>query len=226
VRHIYVNALPLPSMVADMMPVPDTSDTNKPGAGHYYPTYENRFGFNYNTLTAAQAQANNATVQAANATLAALAAADPRIHIVPIDQAFAAYDYKHDPNALTVNFDGKVISNLMIEGPELLFPSFWRGGLMGLDGMHPSIVGYAVMAQEILRSIQQHEGVAAVNPISLQAAYQADSLLQKVPIAWDIVLDLSLDIRRATASPAGAPPTGMKYDAVNTLMSALQFRYD
>ncbi|HXQ17546.1 MAG TPA: hypothetical protein VN814_23250, partial [Caulobacteraceae bacterium] len=155
-----------------------------------------------------------------------LAAADPRIHVVPIDQAFAAYDFKHDPHAQTVNVGGKVISNIMTEGPELLFPSFWRGGLMGLDGMHPSIVGYAVMAQEILRSIQQHEGVAAVNPIGLPAAYQADSLLQKVPIAWDIVLDLSLDIRRATAAPGGATPTGMKYDAVNTLMSALQFRYD
>jgi hypothetical protein len=227
VRHIYVNALPLPSVVADMMPVPDTSDTHKPGAGNYYPVYENRFGFNYRTLTGAQVAANDATVGAMNAKLAAEAASDPRIHIVPIDQAFLAYDFKTNGNAETVHVEGKVLSNLMLEGPELLFPSFWRGGLMGLDGMHPTIVGYCLMAQTILACIKQYEGIEAVTPPDVMDAYMADTLLQRVPISWDPVLDLSLDIRRAAAGAAPAQtPTGMKYEAVSGLLKAMAFKID
>jgi hypothetical protein len=227
IHHIYVNALPMPSAVADMMPVPDVSDTHKPGPGNYYPVYENRFGFNYATLTGAQVAANDDLVKAVNAKVAAEAAADSRIHIVPIDQAFEAYDFKTNPNAKTVDVGGgKILSNLMIEGPELLFPAFWRGGLMGLDGMHPTLVGYTIMAQQILASIQQHEGIAATTPPAITQAYEADTLLQKVPISWDVVLDLSLDIRRATAAPAAQPPTGMKYNAVSQLLAALKFKFD
>jgi lysophospholipase L1-like esterase len=225
VQHIYVNALPMPSVVADMMPVPDTSDTDKPGAGNYYPVYENRFGFNYGTLTAAQMAANNATVAAVNAKVAAEAAADPRIHIVPIDEVFTAYDYKTNANANTVTIAGKILSNIMLEGPNLLFPSFWRGGLQGLDGMHPTIVGYTLMAQAILDSIQQHEGIAPESPLAIPPSYQADSLLQNVPMSWDLVLDLSLDIRRATAQGVQRP-TGAKYDAVSGLFDALKFKID
>ncbi len=227
VKHIYVNALPMPSCVADMMPVPDDADMHKPGAGNYYATYENRFGFNYATLTAQQMAANDAVVKAMNTRLVTLAAADPRIHAVPIDTAFTAYDFKTDPNAKTVNVGGKVLSNLMVEGPGLLFPDFWRGGLMGLDGMHPTIVGYTIMAQEILTSIAQHEGVNAVKQPDVTLAYQADTLLQKVPFGWDPVLDLSLDIRRASAATHGtAVPTGQKYDAVAGILKAIDFKYD
>ena len=230
VQHIYVNTLPLPSMVADMMPVPDVSatDAHKPGPGQYYPDYENRFGFNYATLTSAQMALNDATVRAVNARLLAEAAPDPRIHIVPVDQVFTAYDFKTNPAAQTVNTaDGKVLSNLMLEGPALLFPHFWRGGLMGLDGMHPTIVGYTLMAQTILASIKQYENIDAEAPPNIEQAYQADSLLQRVPISWDVVLDLSLDIRRALAGQAAARrPTGMKYDAVAGLLNALKFKFD
>jgi lysophospholipase L1-like esterase len=225
VKHIYVNALPLPSAVANMMPVPDVSDTHKPGPGNYYPIYENRFGFNYATLTGAEVAANDATVRAVNARLAAEAAADGRIHIVPIDQAFTAYDFKTNPNAKTVNIGGKLLSNLMLEGPELLFPNFWRGGLMGLDGLHPTIVGYAIMAEVILASIKQYEGIVVAALPDITGAYQADSVLQKVPISWDVVLDLSLDIRRA-GGLAAQPPTGIKYDAVAGLLDALDFKFN
>lgn len=225
VKHIYFNALPLPSQVADMMPFPDVSDdpNKKPGPGAYYATYENRFGFNYNQLTGAQVAANDALVKAVNAKAAAEAAGDPRIHIVPIDAAFARYDFKTNRNAQTiVTSDGKVLSNLMIEGPHLLFPNFWRGGLMGLDGMHPTLAGYSIMAAEILAAIELHEGIEVPQMPSADEAYAADTLLQKVPISWDVVLDLSLDIRRAI----GQRPLGPKYDAVSGLLSALKFKYD
>jgi lysophospholipase L1-like esterase len=221
VEHIYINALPLPSAVANMMPVPDVSDTHKPGAEGYYPRYENRFGFNYATLTAAQMAANNATVRAMNARLRDAAHGIARIHVVPIDDVFMAYDFKTNPAAQTIAVPGKTLSNLMLEGHAPLFPDFWRGGLMGLDGMHPTLVGYAVMAQTILGEIRTHEGIVSPLPPVI-GAYQADSLLQNVPLQWDVVLDLSLDIRRATATG----PTGLRYGAVSSLLSALHFKID
>jgi hypothetical protein len=228
IKHIYLNALPLPSQVANLMPVPDVADdpASKPGPGRYYNEYENRFGFDYNTPSSADAERNDNLVRALNAKVEDLAAGDPRIHIVRMDVLFARYDFKTDPNAQTVHTnDGKILSNLMIEGPEILFPSFWRGGFMGLDGMHPSLVGYAIMATEILKAIEIHEGVSAKVPPDLNQAYMADTLLQKVPLAWDVVLDLSLDIRRALAKGA-AQPKGLKYDAVASLGKALGFKYD
>lgn len=229
VEHIYVNALPLPSVVADMMPVPDTADheKTKPGPGRYYPMYENRFGFNYATLTADEIAANDAVVRAVNTRLREKAAADDRIRVVPIDKIFNSYDYKTNAGAKTVDVGGKSLSNIMLEGPVLLFPSFWRGGLMGLDGMHPTIVGYAIMAGAILDEIASKEKITVPVPPDIGAAYQADSLLQKVPVSWDLVLDLSLDIRRASGTRPGAvAPTGMKYDAVSGLLAALKFKID
>jgi len=80
--------------------------------------------------------------------------------------------------------------------------------------------------QAILDSIKQHEGIIGAPPGMVQA-YQADSLLQKVPISWDVVLDLSLDIRRASAGgPNAQAPTGMKYDAVVGLLAALKFKFN
>ncbi len=228
VKHIYVNALPVPSMVANMMPVPDVSDTDPPGPGKYYPVYENRFGFNYATLTSSQMAANDAAVTAVNTLLRKEAAsADARIHIVPIDQVFAAYDYKTNHAARTVSAGGKTLSNIMLEGPHFLFPQFWRGGLIGLDGMHPTIVGYAIVAAAIIAAIQQYEPEVSIQQPNFLDAYQADSLLQKVPLSWDLVLDLSLDIRRGLAHEAAAgAPTGEKNDAVANLLDVLKFKID
>ncbi|HLZ84967.1 MAG TPA: hypothetical protein VKQ54_15490 [Caulobacteraceae bacterium] len=233
VEHIYVNAMPLPSDVADMMPFPDTSDTHKPGAGAYYPTYENSIGFNYGTLTAAQQRANDDLVSEVNALVAQEARPDPRIHIVPIDQAFKGWDFKTDPDAQHFDIDGKVISNLMIQSGSLPLPHPWRGGLMGLDGMHPTILGYAVMAQEILKSIQQYEGVAAPAPIDLKRAYQADSLLQRLPSLWEAFFVLQLEIRRLTGRGpnsadflAGLMPTSDLHKSVTQLFEILQFKID
>jgi hypothetical protein len=160
--------------------------------------------------------------------MAELVAGDSRIHIVPIDAVFSSYNYKTNAAANKVNEPGKIISNIMLEGPDLFFSTNWQGGLMGLDGMHPTIVGYAIMAQEIVKSIVQHEPDIVVHAMpDVNLAYQADTLLQKVPLSWDAVLDLSLDIRRALANlPATQTPSGIKYDAVNGLLNALQFKYD
>jgi hypothetical protein len=181
IKHVYVNAVPLPSGVADMTPFPDNADTNKPGPGKCFPANE---------------------------------------------KAFEAYDFKTHAGAETVKIDGKVLSNIMIEGPDLIVNPHWRGGLMELDGMHPTIIGYAIMAEEILRSIKEFEGIVAPNPPDIAAACQTDTLLQHVFLSWDAVLDLSLDLCRASVASGGAAvPTAPKYDAVAGLLKALDFKY-
>lgn len=220
-----------------MMPKPDTSNTNKPGPGNYYTNYENGFGFDYGMLTAAEMRANDKLVRDVNALMKAEAAADARIHMVPIDLLFAAYDFKTDPNAKTVGIrPDKVLSNIMLDAPNPPFLG-WRGGLMGLDGMHPSMVGYALMAGEILKAIKTHENIAAPAP-SLTAAYEADQLLKRLPTAWDLFYRLQLEARRfgggrpnlggllAAAPAIPLMPTTDAHTSTAALFDLLQFKVD
>ena len=170
-------------------------------------------------------RANDATIATVNQRVVARVGADPRIHIVPLDKASREYDFKTDAGAKVVGTpDGKVLSNLMFEGPDLLFPNDWRGGLQGLDGLHPTLVGYALMAQQILNAIELCEGVVAPC-IDLIAARRADTLLQEPPQSWDFVLHASLDIRRSLAAGQTAP-AGAKADAAASLMKVLLFKID
>jgi hypothetical protein len=224
VKHIYVNALGPPRYAANLMPYPDTTDTAKPGPGGYYPAYENEFGFSYSRLTGAQQQVNDDMVARVNNLVAQEARADPRIHIVPLDEAYAAYDFKADPNAKVVQVDhGRVISNLMLKGPHLTDPG--RGGFMGMDGLHPTFVGYAVMAQEILKSIQRHEGISPQAMPDPVAAYHADTLLSNTPPAWNDLLAATLEIRRALAE-VGSAPTTLMHQAAAELTRHVRFKID
>jgi hypothetical protein len=106
VEHIYINALPLPSGVANLTPGPNVPEQPK---HYYFRSYENSFGFTYGTLTEVQLALNDQTVQLVNARLRQLAEQDSRIHVVPIDTLFRSYDFKHDDTAATFTFDGKVL---------------------------------------------------------------------------------------------------------------------
>jgi hypothetical protein len=101
----------------------------------------------------------------------------------------------------------------------------WRGGLMGLDGMHPSIVGYAVMAQAILDEITKYEGIRPKSPPSIEAAYKADTMLMDLPNLWEEVHDVWLDIRRRThAAPLAIQPPSTTEAGVINLMKAVRFK--
>ncbi len=224
VEHIYFNALALPSTVSNLMPIPDYAENHKPPPGTYYANYENRFGLTYGTLDAAGMKLVDDRIAQANAAIRAEAQKDPRIHIVPIDEMLKKYDRKHDAAAsVVVSAGGKTFSNVMLEAGPWPLPSFRTGGLQGLDGMHPTIVGYALMAREALESIRQHEGVVAPAP-NLDAAYSSDTLLKAVPRAWSIVLWLWRDIRRAQFLPAGPQPQGLEESATKGLMRAVHFK--
>ena len=57
------------------------------------------------------------------------------------------------------------------------------GGLFSLDNMHLTTVGYAAMADTVVRALAAAEGLK-FTPISYQAACDADTLLQQPPSSW------------------------------------------
>jgi lysophospholipase L1-like esterase len=228
VKQIYINALPYPSCTGVMMPCPPGAIANKPGPGKYFPTYENRFSLDtYATLTAAQVATNDDVVRQLNARVAQFAAtADKkRIHVVPIDAAIAAYNWKNDPACQTIaGPDGHVISNEMIDDWWFGSDETWTGGIMGLDGMHPTIPGYNFMAKCILDTMAAVEGfVPGAGLPSIADAVAADSLISRLPLAWHDIMDIWRDIR-IVSSGRPTPVAHPNASQVETLMKHIDFK--
>ena len=95
------------------------------------------------------------------------------------------FDGKHYGNARKVSVDagGRTfrLSNMPFSAN--LF-GFRQGGLFGLDNMHPSFGGYAVISQAMAEAVAETEGGNAPN-VSTQAAFDADTLLQDPPRDWE-----------------------------------------
>ncbi|HLN23414.1 MAG TPA: hypothetical protein VK558_05465, partial [Patescibacteria group bacterium] len=212
---------------SNLMPIPDGAINTKPGAGHYFANYENSFGFAYGSLTGSQVAQINATVDAVNAVIVGAEKIDKRIHPVCMDQLLTKYDTKHDPNAsavlVPVGGSDFRFTNVITEGqPWPLLPSFKDGGLQGLDGMHPTIVGYTLMAQNVLDAIGKYEGIL-VPKLDMAMSDRADTLLTDMPRLWCVVLPLWRDIRRAFIH--GHPAPAHQYAShTAALMQALQFK--
>ena len=161
VEHIYFNNLGLPSSVPNLMPLPDLieqHETNKPGKGKYYRRYENRFGFGYGSMTGQQLERLDRHVTKVNAQAREILedafAGDKRLHFVDLAALLQSYDSKHQKRTarnVVKLANGKTITNVMTEGDFLgLFGGFRRGGSQGLDGMHPTVVGYGLMAHRVI----------------------------------------------------------------------------
>jgi len=149
---------------------------------------------------------------------------DPRIHLVPIDQLFFAYDYKTNRKAKYVPApdDGRKLSNIFIDSYTDIITghNHWYGGLIGLDGMHPTIVGYNLMAGTILDTIKKCERDLKI-PNSLPTvaqAYQADTLIRDIPDHWHSILYTWRNIRRAISNGLVLPDDD-KTRSVKSLMS-------
>lgn len=228
VEHIYPNTLPLPSTVPNMMPV-DDDFSNKPGPAGFFPQYENRFGFNYGQLTAAQMAVNNQTVIDAQTFLMGLVGADPRIHFVPTEQMLLAYDFKTNAAGRQIPVPGDIeLNNLMIDaGTDVTtMDDFWWGGFAGLDGMHPTLVGYNRMAQTILDTILASEpGLRPTGALpTIAEAFAADTLLTHLPNDWDVLLYAWRDARLDFHIGAPPPVFSVAGGRMQSLMKLVQFK--
>mgnify|MGYP002633367656 CR=1 FL=1 len=213
VEHIYFNNLALPSTVPNLMPLPDMvewDEANKPGKGNYYRKYENRFGLAHGSLTGAQLKTLDDRVALANREaqdiLKNTFGTDRRLHFVDLAKSMTKYDAKHQrrtaSNVIKLK-NNKTITNVMLNAG--LFGGFRRGGTQGLDGMHPTVVGYAIMAQQVLAAIRRAEPGANPAKIDLDDAYSRDKLLNNMPWVWNMGLWLWRDIRRAQAAKTPEP---------------------
>lgn len=227
VEHIYFNNLGLPSTVPNLMPLPDTiewDEARKPGKGKYYKTYENRFGFGYGSMTGQQLKQLDQHIAAVNKEVAQILTAafdnPARIHFVDVAKLLQSFDSKHQKrtakNVLKLN-NGKTITNVMINAG--LFGNFRRGGTQGLDGMHATVVGYGLMAQQVLDAIEKAETGIKPARIDLNAAYDRDQLLNDMPQVWNLGLWLWRDIRRARAEGRPDPVEGPEDEALRDVMT-------
>lgn len=226
VEHIYFNTLALPSTVPNLMPIPDHAEWGKkPGKGKYYDRYENRFGFGYGSMSGAEMERIDKHVIAVNAEAERILRKefdDPkRLHFVDMASLLRKYDSKHQvrtkSNVLKLK-NKKTLTNVTTEAN--FWGAFARGGFAGLDGMHLTVPGYAIMAQSILDKIKQAEPGTRMTKLDLDEAFRRDKLLSDMPGVWDGALWLWRDLRRDVLDEDAEPEAAEHAHATATVMEA------
>jgi hypothetical protein len=196
---IYLNLLPKASCIANLMPRHDTD--RPPGATGYFPEYLGRLG-QFGGLNAGDMQAIDAEIVALNQTIADdLGGMFPSGGLAFVDTyaMVAARDDKHFRDSKPIWVRNWRLNNVPLQGFS------HKGGLYGLDNLHPTTVGYAVLAQTVCEKIAATEGIEPVQPIAFEAAFDADSLLTNVPPLLDIdnlLIDLVVAFVRAATRPS------------------------
>lgn len=199
-RKMLINNLVLPSQVPNLMPAPESIsyDGILPGPDGYFDNYENRMGFGYGTMTGDQLKQQDDCVKAINANMAEIMQQKlgDRAEIIDLADQMSRLNRKHErlsaDNVIKVRDIS--ISNMMIES--YLGGAFRWGGFCGLDGMHPSVVGYGRIAKEVLRKIGR-----GGEAIDYNVCFRNDTLLTDLPGLWTELMFLYRDYRRATAKP-------------------------
>jgi lysophospholipase L1-like esterase len=158
-EKIFIGLLPKMSAVSNLEP-----QGGRAGTSDYFDFYVPAINFNHNRFTAAEMAAADQAVAWANQQLVTFVAQidkTNRIELIDTYALFAQYDYKHGRYHMgpgqPVWVNNLQITNEYITGRPI--PSgirgtykfvFDKGGFEGVDGCHPSAVGYAVYALEVL----------------------------------------------------------------------------
>lgn len=115
----------------------------------------------------------------------------PHFVFVDLEPISNQYDFKHDPNAKRVTItkehlrglksdiklDNRVLSfsydTERLEDGTPIGQRIQSGGLFSIDNLHPTVVGYALLAQSLLEAITKTEPLTASQwkPISPEMAY-------------------------------------------------------
>lgn len=242
VREVYFNSLPLPSVTANLQP--DTSSGPEPTNPHYYARYTNYFSTDQiRTITGAQLSAMDSAVLAANykAQDVLRGKLGNRAIYVDLRPVLDQYDYKHnrnDAHRLVVECPNNWppdyrLSNMFAgfaEQPiQRLCPQkltyLNEGGLIGLDGMHPTLFGYALVARAVRDAISTTESIKPAKDDLLQPSrlyalhmkYQHELPDQGSPLAA-AVLDAWHRILLSQA-PDATQPEGLR--AIRALSGGL-----
>lgn len=179
VDTIYLNLMPKPSCIANLMPRTDPS--RPPGANGYFPEYLGRLG-QLGGLAGADMKRLDESVVSLNQRihddLAGLFADTGGLAFVDTYGLVAARDDKHFRDTAPIWVSGGRMNNIPLVRLGVLGH---KGGLYSLDNLHPTTVGYAALAQQVCARIEAVEGIAPAHPIDLQEAFDSDSLLRDIP---------------------------------------------
>jgi lysophospholipase L1-like esterase len=181
IEHIYVNLFPKPSAIANPMP---RTDDETPNHG-YFTRYLGRLtqagGISGDTMRQVDEWVTNDLNR--RIRTAFQAALGDRVHFVDLNAMTMAYDRKNGIATKSVILRDGATQFMLDNLPLEVLPIFGGrrdGGLFGLDNLHPTIVGYGLIAQAVCDTIAAVEGLAAP-VINLQACYDADTLLHDLP---------------------------------------------
>jgi hypothetical protein len=192
-KFLYFNTLIRPRAVPNLAPYRDqdfmANATRKALAGKYYGEYSTKVALRAPVAPKAM-KAYDQVIKAANdaavaAIQAELSGTPVKLVVVDLYSAIDQYDAKHygDSRSIEVRKAGKLvkrITNLPFASSILKF----QGGIAGLDNMHPSAIGYAAIANEMIKAHNAAEG-ANVATIDLASMYRKDTLLRSPPKSWE-----------------------------------------
>ncbi|MGH6894036.1 MAG: hypothetical protein ACREEP_17460, partial [Dongiaceae bacterium] len=197
-RLVYFNTLIRPRAVPNLAPYQDedflANATRKALNGKYYDEYSTKVALRA-PVTPKAMKAYDLVIKTANdEALKAIRneLAGTPVTLAPVDlyTAIEQYDSKHygDGRAIEIRKAGKLVKRIT-NLPFASSPLKFQGGIAGLDNMHPTAVGYAAIANEMIKAHNAAEG--ATNAlIDLQAAYRKDSLLKSPPRKWEALNSL------------------------------------
>ncbi|HSI00464.1 MAG TPA: hypothetical protein VLA02_07660 [Reyranella sp.] len=199
VDQIYLNLLPKASCVANLMP---RHDPDRPPRGTgYFAEYLGRLG-QLGGLTGGDMQAIDEEIVALNQAIRNdLEPMFPEggLNFIDTYTLVAERDDKHFRDQKPIWVRNWRINNVPLQG------FAHKGGLYGLDNLHPTAVGYAALAQLVCEKIGEVEGLAPVQPIDFETAFDSDSLLTNIPRLLDIdnlLIDLLVAFVRVASRPA------------------------
>ncbi len=184
IEHFYINLFPKPSAIANLMPPWSGGDAPTPTNG-YYDKYVGNLLSNGGITRAQMREIDTWVLNTLNPQVrSAFAPLADRAHFVDLYASAAAYDRKNGINTATVTLlSGRrefLLDNHAVEVTPWGGLGGYGGGLFGLDNLHPTLVGYGLIAQSVCDAIATTEGLPRP-AIDLQACYDADTLLKNLP---------------------------------------------
>lgn len=184
-KYFYINLFPKPSAIANLMPPWAGGDPPVPTQGYYNKYVSHLLGAGGIDRTRMQ-QIDTWVRDVLNPQVReAFAPLGDRANFVDLYANSAAYDRKNRIATKMVNLHRNATAILLDNAAIDIVPiigglSGFGGGLFGLDNLHPTLVGYGLIAQAVCDVIAATEALAPPR-IDLQACYNADSLLNNLP---------------------------------------------
>ena len=201
VERIVFNSLIRPRFIPNLMPNP-AQENDFPG-DLYYAAYGPRIGSTDQPISGAQMQKFDGVIADVNAQAQAIlkAALGDRVAFADIYTACPGFDGKHYMGrGIAIPGMGKTLNNK----PITPIPFGYYGGFAGLDNMHPTVPGYAVLADVVLHALGRgdlHTDKAA--------AFAADTLLTNVRGLPLLIAEMELSLigMFGVFRASGAAPT-------------------